>query len=196
MSRRVIQRGTGNTGAHALRFLLEDPAFDVVGVWVKREQNVGRSAGELAGLAPGGPRATHDVDELVALDTDCVVYMAAEPSGSPTEPGTDGWESVDTMCRLLASGKNVVATGISGLTNPRAFRRRRLRPLVPGDRVRREHVLLHGHRTGLHVRCARAQPEQHQPRREVDPGAGVSQLRDIRPAELSRLAWRDLGGTV
>jgi 2,4-diaminopentanoate dehydrogenase len=29
---RVIQWGTGNTGAHTLRFLLEDPAFDVVGV--------------------------------------------------------------------------------------------------------------------------------------------------------------------
>jgi hypothetical protein len=118
---RVIQWGTGNTGAHTLRFLLEDPAFDVVGVWVNREQNVGRTAGELAGLATHGPRATHDVEDLVALDADCVVYMAAEPSGSPKVPGTDGWESVDTMCRLLASGKNVVATGISGLTNPRAF---------------------------------------------------------------------------
>jgi hypothetical protein len=118
---RVIQWGTGNTGAHTLRFLLEDPGFDVVGVWVNREQNVGRTAGELAGLATGGPSATHDVDELVALDADCVVYMAAEPSGSPKEPGTDGWESVETMCRLLAGGKNVVATGISGLTNPRAF---------------------------------------------------------------------------
>ncbi|MDT5152593.1 MAG: hypothetical protein QOI01_4326 [Mycobacterium sp.] len=121
MSHRVIQWGTGNTGAHSLRFLLDDPAFEIVGVWVNREQNVGRSAGELAGLAKGGPSATHDVDELLALDADCVVYMAAEPGGSPKEPGTDGWESVDTMCRLLASGKNVVATGISGLTNPRAF---------------------------------------------------------------------------
>jgi 2,4-diaminopentanoate dehydrogenase len=118
---RVIQWGTGNTGAHTLRFLLEDPAFDVVGVWVKREQNIGRTAGELAGLAVDGPSASQDVDDLVAMAADCVVYMAAEPTGSPKEPGTDGWESVDTMCRLLASGKNVVATGISGLTNPRAF---------------------------------------------------------------------------
>jgi hypothetical protein len=118
---RVIQWGTGNTGAHALRFLLEDPAFDVVGVWANREQNVGRTAGELAGLATGGPNATNDVTDVVAVDADCVVYMAAEPSGSPNDPGTDGWKSVDTICRLLNSGKNVVATGISGLTNPRAF---------------------------------------------------------------------------
>jgi hypothetical protein len=118
---RVIQWGTGNTGAHSLHFLLADPAFNVVGVWVNREQNVGRTAGELARLAANGPRATRDVDDLVALDADCVVYMAAEPSGPPNEPSTDGWESVETMCRLLDSGKNVVATGISGLTNPRAF---------------------------------------------------------------------------
>ncbi|WP_208859421.1 hypothetical protein [Mycobacterium europaeum] len=118
---RVIQWGTGNTGAHSLRFLLEDPAFDVVGVWVKREQNVGRTAGELAGLPMNGPIATHDVDDLVAMAADCVVYTAAEPTGSPKERGTEGWESADTMCRLLVSGKNVVATGISGLNNPRAF---------------------------------------------------------------------------
>jgi 4-hydroxy-tetrahydrodipicolinate reductase len=117
----VIQWGTGNTGAYSLHFLLADPAFNVVGVWVNREQNVGRTAGELAGLAANGPCATRDVDDLVALDADCVVYMAAEPSGPPNEPSTDGWESVETMCRLLDSGKNVVATGISGLTNPRAF---------------------------------------------------------------------------
>jgi hypothetical protein len=118
---RVIQWGTGNTGAHTLRFLLEDPAFEVVGVWVSRDQNVGRTAGELAGLAVSGPTATNDIGDVVGLDADCVVYMAAEPSGPPTTAGTDGWHSVEAICRLLASGKNVVATGISGLTNPWAF---------------------------------------------------------------------------
>jgi nucleoside-diphosphate-sugar epimerase len=115
---RVIQWGTGNTGAHSLRFLLGDPSFDVVGVCVAREQNVGRDAGELAGLGPVGLRATADVDALVGLDADCVVYMCAEPKRSLTKPGTDGWRNIDEICRLLASGKNVVSTGISGLTNP------------------------------------------------------------------------------
>jgi hypothetical protein len=118
---RVIQWGTGNTGSHALRFLLEDPSFDVVGVWVGRPHNVGRSAGEIAGLDPVGPAATSDVDALVALEADCVVYMAAEPKASPANPETDGWQSVETICRLLASGKNVVSVGISGLTYPLTF---------------------------------------------------------------------------
>jgi 2,4-diaminopentanoate dehydrogenase len=115
---RVIQWGTGNTGAHALRFLLEDPAFEVAGVWVSREKNVGRTAGELAGLAPGGPRATNEVEALADTEADCVVYMPEEPRQVPTRVGGDGFESVETICRLLATGKNVVSTGISGLINP------------------------------------------------------------------------------
>jgi 2,4-diaminopentanoate dehydrogenase len=115
---RVIQWGTGNTGVHALRFLLQDSSFDVVGVWVSRERNVGRAAGEIVGLDQNGPNATSDVDSLVALDADCVVYMPAEPKGSLNRVGSDGWQSIEVICRLLASGKNVVSTGISGLTNP------------------------------------------------------------------------------
>jgi 4-hydroxy-tetrahydrodipicolinate reductase len=41
--------------------------------------------------------ATDDVDALIALDADCVLYM---PSAS----------DVDELCRMLASGKNVVTT--------------------------------------------------------------------------------------
>src|ERR1700727_3960311 len=51
---RVVQCGTGNTGSHALRFLLEDPTFDVVGVLVGRRSNVGKTASELAGLGSDG----------------------------------------------------------------------------------------------------------------------------------------------
>src|SRR5271156_312793 len=46
--------------------------------------------------------------------------MAAEPTCAPKEPRTDGWGSVAPMCRLLASRKSDGATGIAGLTNPRA----------------------------------------------------------------------------
>jgi hypothetical protein len=118
---RVIQWGTGNTGAHALRFLCDDPDFEVVGVWVNRDANVGRSARELAGLAPGGPLATRDADAVIALDADCCIYMAAEPHGAVTREGTDGWHSVETICRLLERGTNVVSTGISGLINPAIY---------------------------------------------------------------------------
>jgi len=118
---RVVQWGTGNTGVRALRFLLDDPSFELAGLYVSRRANHGRDAGELAGGSPVGVAATSDADAAVAIEADCVVYMAAEPGGSPATEGTDGWRSVETICRLLASGKNVVSTGISGLINPRTF---------------------------------------------------------------------------
>jgi hypothetical protein len=62
---------------------------------VHSEEKVGRDAGELAGIAPTGVLATHDVDRLLAVDADCVVY-------SPLLANTD------ELCRILESGKNVV----------------------------------------------------------------------------------------
>ena len=126
---RVVRWGTGNTGSHALRFLLEDPAFDVVGVWVGRASNVGKSAFELAHIpsdrvndAPG-PSGTQDIDALLALGADRTVYMAAEPQGDVATKGTDGWESVGRICQLLEACTNVVATGISGLIYPHTYGR-------------------------------------------------------------------------
>jgi hypothetical protein len=118
---RVIQWGTGNTGSHALRFLLDDPTFELVGVSAARERNRDRTAGEIIGREPAGPGATNNIDEIVALDAECVIYMAAEPKGRITKPGSEAWHSVEIVCRLLESGKNVVCVGISGLTNPHNY---------------------------------------------------------------------------
>ena len=46
--------------------------------------------------------ATGDREELLALDADCVLYMA--------QGDTDPAGALDNICPLLASGKNVVAT--------------------------------------------------------------------------------------
>ena len=56
---------------------------------------VGRDAGELAGIDPVGVIATNDVDEILALDADCVHYAPLHAN-------------LDEMCRILESGKNLV----------------------------------------------------------------------------------------
>jgi hypothetical protein len=94
---RVIQWATGNIGSRALRTVIEHPALDLVGLWVSADDKRGKDAGTLAGLAPCGVTATGSVDDLVAMEADCVLYM---------RQGTD----IDELCRLLASGKNVVTT--------------------------------------------------------------------------------------
>ncbi|MBV5246330.1 dihydrodipicolinate reductase [Mycolicibacterium sp. PAM1] len=94
---RVIQWMTGDVGQVGIRHFAASPVFDLVGVLVHSKDKVGRDAGEIAGIAPIGVAATDDVDAVVALDADCVFY-------------TPIIMDVDTVCRLLRSGKNVVTT--------------------------------------------------------------------------------------
>lgn len=94
---RVIQWATGNVGSRALRTVIEHPRMDLVGLWVSSPDKVGKDAGELCGLPKTGVKASGSLQEMVALDADCVLYM---------RQGTD-W---DEICALLESGKNVVTT--------------------------------------------------------------------------------------
>jgi len=94
---RVIQWATGNVGSRALRTLIEHPRMELVGLWVSSPEKRGKDAGELCGLPPTGVKASGSLDDMVAIDADCVLYM---------RQGTD-W---DEICALLASGKNIVTT--------------------------------------------------------------------------------------
>ncbi|PRC58811.1 diacylglycerol kinase, partial [Mycobacterium sp. ITM-2017-0098] len=69
--------GTGNCGSLALRQLIEDARFELVGVWVSSEAKVGKDAGELARLdVTTGVAATGDLDAIIAAAPDCAVYCA------------------------------------------------------------------------------------------------------------------------
>jgi hypothetical protein len=92
---RVVQWATGNVGTVALRQFIENPAFELAGVYVTNPEKVGKDAGELAGLPATGVLATNDVAAILALDVDCVHFAAAAPDD-------------EMVCRLLRSGKNVV----------------------------------------------------------------------------------------
>jgi 4-hydroxy-tetrahydrodipicolinate reductase len=94
---RVVQWATGNIGLRSLRAVIEHPDLELVGLYVYSDAKAGRDAGELCGLSPTGVLATHDVDEIVALGADCVLYMGDRPD-------------VDSLCRLLEAGTNVVST--------------------------------------------------------------------------------------
>lgn len=93
----VVQWATGNIGRCSLKGIIRHPRMELAGLYVSSPDKVGQDAGTLCGLDPVGISATNSVDEIVALDADCVVYM---------RQGCD----FDELCRLLASGKNVVTT--------------------------------------------------------------------------------------
>ncbi len=94
---RVVQWATGNIGLRSLRAVIDHPELELVGLYVYSDAKAGRDAGELCGSAPTGVRATQDVDEIIALRPDCVLFMGDRAD-------------IDVLCRLLESGANVVST--------------------------------------------------------------------------------------
>jgi hypothetical protein len=110
--RRVIQFSTGNVGRHSLRAIIGRPDLELVGLHASSPAKVGKDAAELCGLDEStGITATDDVDALVALGADCVVYT----SQGETRP----MEAIDQMAQFLAAGTNVVGTSLVWLATPR-----------------------------------------------------------------------------
>ena len=73
------------------------PSLELVGCYAWAPDKVGRDVGELCGTEPLGVLATDDVDALLALAPDCVVYNPK-------------WPDVDELVRILEAGVNVVTT--------------------------------------------------------------------------------------
>jgi hypothetical protein len=94
---RIVQWTTGNVGKQSVTAIARNPGLKLVGCYAWSPDKVGRDVGELCGLDPLGVIATNDVDGLLALRPDCVVYNPM-------------WQSIDDLVRILAAGVNVVTT--------------------------------------------------------------------------------------
>jgi len=114
MSHRVIQWGTGNVGYHSLRHILRHPDFELVGLHAFSKNKIGKDAAEIAGLVDEvgltGVVATDDVDELLALKPDAVVYTVK----AETRPH----EVIPELARILEAGVNVVSSSMIYLIYP------------------------------------------------------------------------------
>jgi hypothetical protein len=112
---RVVQWATGAVGGYALRSVITRPEFELAGVLVYDPDKVGLDAGALVGLDPTGVLCTDDVEHILAMDADCVLHMPLPASYFGGDHATD----VETICALLASGKNVITT--TGFVYPAAY---------------------------------------------------------------------------
>jgi 2,4-diaminopentanoate dehydrogenase len=106
MAYRVIQWATGAQGVESIRAIIDRDDLELVGGWVHTEAKDGADLGVLAGRDPVGVTATRDVQSLLDLEADCVAYMPRKTS-------------LDDVCAILASGKNIVTTAF--LFYPRAL---------------------------------------------------------------------------
>jgi hypothetical protein len=109
---RVIQWATGVTGTMALRHVIGRTDLELVGVRVYDPAKAGTDAGSLCGLPDTGIIATDERDALIQADADVVLYMGKVETDTPG--------CFADVCDLLASGKDVVATG-SRFIHPRSL---------------------------------------------------------------------------
>ena len=107
----VVVWGTGNVGRPAIRAVVAHRDLELVGVVVANPKKVGLDAGEIAGIAPTGVRATADGAALLARGgVDAVVYAAT----ADTRPQ----EAYGELLACLESGANVVSTAFYPLLHP------------------------------------------------------------------------------
>lgn len=107
---RIVQWATGPVGRYAIAAIVDHPELELVGCFAFSPDKVGRDAGDLAGIGPLGVTATGDLEDILALDADCVLYMA--------QGDIDPVGALDNICPLLASGKNVISTAVTPLIFP------------------------------------------------------------------------------
>ncbi|KUH80304.1 MULTISPECIES: dihydrodipicolinate reductase [unclassified Mycobacterium] len=97
MTYRVVQWTTGNVGKKSVHAITANTDLELVGCYAWSPDKVGKDVGTLCGIEPLGVTATDDVDALLALKPDCVVYNPM-------------FADVDEVERILAAGVNVVTT--------------------------------------------------------------------------------------
>ncbi|OBJ61777.1 dihydrodipicolinate reductase [Mycobacterium sp. 1423905.2] len=92
---RVIQWATGGVGKAAIECVVNHPQLELAGCWVHSADKDGLDVGEIIGIGRLGVTATTNVDQLLALDADCVMYSPLIPNDKEVQA-------------ILRSGKNVV----------------------------------------------------------------------------------------
>ena len=97
--RRVIQWTTGKVGKLSMRAILDDPSLELVGVYAHSPDKVGVDAGPLCGRPDTGITATDDIDALLALKADTVLY-------------TPFMADLGDAIRLLETGHDVISTNL------------------------------------------------------------------------------------
>lgn len=97
MAIRVVHWGTGTAGTRALRCILNNPALELVGLYVARPERAARDAGSFVDLPDCGIKATNDLAELLAIEADCLCYMGGIAKGG-----------VDDFLPFLRAGRSVV----------------------------------------------------------------------------------------
>lgn len=97
---RVVVWGPGGLGGVCIREVAAKKEFELAGVFAYSESKAGRDAGELVGLPPLGVKVTANREEALAIDCDCVIYLARD---------FGNYHYTDEILQILAAGRNLIS---------------------------------------------------------------------------------------
>lgn len=112
---RVVVWGPGGLGTIAIREIACLPEFELVGVRAYSESKHGVDAGVLAGIAALGIKASTNVEALLSIDCDVILYTARDLSTFHTDA---------EILQLLSAGKRLVTAlpyHYMHVTRPQAY---------------------------------------------------------------------------
>ncbi|WP_418345892.1 hypothetical protein [Rhodococcus pyridinivorans] len=98
--------------------MIDDPDFELVGVYVTSDEKNGLDAGTIAKRPATGVLATNSIEEILSLEADVVIHtsLLSVPYADQNE----------TVARILASGKNLIST--NEVFSPESHRRQQRHP--------------------------------------------------------------------
>lgn len=110
---RVVHWGTGATGKFALRYILQHPDLELVGLIVASERNLGKDAGEIVGLPATGiiAQPISAAAALAALKPDALCYCGDAAQRPETEAAREA-------AIFLEAGVNVSTYVLISLHDP------------------------------------------------------------------------------
>src|SRR6185312_13429971 len=94
---RVFQVATGNVGSEMIKRIGTYPDLELIGLHCYTPEKIGKDAGELAGLAPIGVKATGSVADIIAAKPDVMTFHGVFPDE-------------DLYVKVLEAGINIVTT--------------------------------------------------------------------------------------
>ncbi|MBO6046736.1 MAG: hypothetical protein J6P61_03190 [Erysipelotrichaceae bacterium] len=108
---KIIIWGLGSVGRSALQIINARKSLTLVGAYDVNPAKIGKDAGIVCGFEEAGVTVTDDVEALLELDADVVLYYPPtkwDEGVLPSHLAVQG--NVDDICMFLKTGKNVITT--------------------------------------------------------------------------------------
>lgn len=107
---RVIIWGLGQVGRYAVKMIQQKKSLELVGAIDVDPAKVGKDAGEVFGFPKTGVKISDDIDAVLNVDADVVLFYLPDMRDEDDNRTTGFTRGVELICRALSAKKNVLTT--------------------------------------------------------------------------------------